>query len=394
MEKHACFSRNFRYAPILLGCRWQPAPLSGARVKRVLILTAGYGEGHNAAARALAGALTAAGADAEVRDLFIETYGRTQDTAQRLYIHCINRAPWLWRISYHALDRLPIMRLCIAPSLFVMRRRLAAVLAERTPDAVVSVYPAYGYLLDRLWPRGGAPFARHTLVTDSITVNSIWHRCFSDTWLVPNEDTAAVMRAAGVAAERIHATGFPVPPAFANRPARPVPGSGEPFRILLILGHGSRDATRLVKMIAAIGGVRLTVTTGRNAALEREIRAAARGAASGIEVHGWSGQMAALLMSHHIVIGKAGGAATQEALAACTPMIITKVVPGQEEGNAILIERHGCGAVARTPTAVIARLEPLRADSFALWHRWHEATTRLSRPAAASATAKFILDSR
>jgi processive 1,2-diacylglycerol beta-glucosyltransferase len=360
-------------------------------VKRVLILTAGYGEGHNAAARALSSALSAAGADAEVRDLFIETYGLTQETAQRLYIHCINRAPWLWRISYYALDWLPVMRFGIAPSLFVMRRHLASVLAARTPDSVVSVYPAYGYLLDRLWPRGGAPFTRHTLVTDSITVNSIWHRCTSDTWLVPNEDTAAVMRDAGLPPKKIHATGFPVRAAFAQPHQRSAPGNGEPFRVLLNLGHGSRDVVRLVKMIASIRGVRLTVTTGRQPALEREIRAATHDAAGEVEVHGWTDRMPQLLMSNHLVIGKAGGAATQEAIAARTPMIISKIVPGQEEGNATLIERHGCGIVSRSPATIVAQIEALLADSCALWHRWHDAVCRLSHPASARDTADFIL---
>src|SRR5688500_4071010 len=113
-------------------------------MKRILILTAGYGEGHNAAARALAEAGTAEGGEAVVRDLFLETYGRTQELAQRLYVECINRAPWLWSLCYKALDVLPIMRWGIEPSLYVMRPALSRVLQEVRPHAVVGVYPSYG----------------------------------------------------------------------------------------------------------------------------------------------------------------------------------------------------------------------------------------------------------
>ena len=60
------------------------------------------------------------------------------------------------------------------------------------------------------------PFAFHTVVTDSITINSIWHRCQSDTFLVPNDETAAVMIRAGVPKERVRVLGFPVPPRFAR----------------------------------------------------------------------------------------------------------------------------------------------------------------------------------
>src|SRR4051794_6293697 len=94
-------------------------------MKRILILTAGYGEGHNAAARALAAAVTEAGGEARVRDFFLESYGRTQELAQRIYVECINRAPRLWSMFYALMDRLPMMRFCIEPSLYVLRQRLA-----------------------------------------------------------------------------------------------------------------------------------------------------------------------------------------------------------------------------------------------------------------------------
>ncbi len=39
---------------------------------------------------------------------------------------------------------------------------------------------------------------RIVVVTDSITVNAIWYRCSADYFLVANEQTAQVMRTAGV----------------------------------------------------------------------------------------------------------------------------------------------------------------------------------------------------
>ena len=54
-------------------------------------------------------------------------------------------------------------------------------------------------------------------------------------------------------------------------------------------------------------------------------------------------------MTHHVVVSKAGGATTQEAVAARCPMIVNQVVPGQEEGNCELLLRHGAGALATTP---------------------------------------------
>lgn len=360
-------------------------------MKRVLILTAGYGEGHNAAARGLAAALTESGAVAEVRDLFMETYGRRQKLSQRLYLGCINRAAPLWAMIYRALDRTPLMRM-IMPTLGALRRKFASVLAETQPFAVVSVYPVYGWLLDRIFPDGKAPFAFHTIVTDSITVNSVWLRFRSDSWIVPNEATAAVVRADSVPAERVHALGFPVPMKFADsKTVRAPPGNGEPLRIFYMINHGHAVAVRLVRRLLGIPGIRLTVAYGKDESAGRRITAVAQAAGREIELHGWTPLVPELLMKNHILIGKAGGAATQEAIAAKTPMIITKAVPGQEEGNARLIVENGCGALCETEDAIAEAVALAAKDNAALWQRWHSAISRISKPDASRDIARFIL---
>ena len=359
-------------------------------MKRVLIFTAGYGEGHNAAARGLAAALTEAGAEAEVRDLFRETYGRRQKMAERLYIECINRAAPLWAAAYRLVDRTPLMR-WMMPAMGAVRRKLAEVLAERQPCAVASVYPAYGWLLDRICPGKNPPFVAHTIVTDSITVNSVWWRFRSDSWIVPNEATAAVMRGA-VPAERVHALGFPVQTRFADSTAvRTPPGNGEPLRIFYMVNHGYSVAARLVRRLLEIPGIALTVAYGKEKAVGRAIAEAAQSAGRKIELHGWTPLVPELLLRNHILIGKAGGAATQEAIAAKTPMIITKALPGQEEGNARLIVENGCGALCESDDAIVDAVANAAEDHAELWHRWHAAIVKLSKPDASREIARFIL---
>lgn len=362
-------------------------------MNRILILSAGYGEGHNTAAKALGVAFAENGDEAQVRDLFLEAYGPKQETSRNLYLRCIEHTPWLWALTYHALDRLPLMERVIAPMLRQMQEMLARFLEEWRPTAVVSVYPGYNYLLDRIFPQERPPFARHTLVTDSLTINSIWHKAASDTWLVPNEETADVLRRAGLPPKAIEVTGFPVPLIFADqRPDRLAPGRGEPLRVLYMINNNRRNAPAIVRGLLAFEDVQLTVTAGRDPRLAQEIQGIADELQRPIELHGWTNRIPELLMKNHVLIGKAGGAATQEALAACTPLLVTKIVPGQELGNAQLIQRHGCGAVATTPGAVLSKIEELLQDDCALWRQWHEAIQRISRPQAARDTARFILE--
>jgi processive 1,2-diacylglycerol beta-glucosyltransferase len=97
-------------------------------------------------------------------------------------------------------------------------------------------------------------------------------------------------------------------------------------------------------------------------------------------------------MSHHLLISKAGGATVQETIAAKTPMLITQVVPGQEEGNARLLLDHECGALAETAEAIVRRVKETLNNGTEIWHGWERNISRLSKPDAALVIARFILD--
>jgi processive 1,2-diacylglycerol beta-glucosyltransferase len=225
-------------------------------------------------------------------------------------------------------------------------------------------------------------------VTDSITINRIWYRCGSDRFFVANEATARVMHEAGVPKDKLSVLGFPVSPLFAHAHAvRADPGSGAP-RLLFMINAGKTQAPAIVaRLLALPRKIDLTVTVGRDEVLRRRIEAAA---SRPIEIHGWTDRMPELLMNHHLLIGKAGGAAVQEAIAARTPMLITSVVPGQEEGNAQLLTEHGCGAVCATPEKIAETVDALFCDEAKQWHAWERAIGALSRPGAALDIARAI----
>jgi processive 1,2-diacylglycerol beta-glucosyltransferase len=93
----------------------------------------------------------------------------------------------------------------------------------------------------------------------------------------------------------------------------------------------------------------------------------------------------------HLLISKAGGATVQEALAAKTPMIITQIVPGQEEGNARLLTDNQAGALATTPYEISVTARRAFANGAEEWLRWQRVAASLARPAAADETASFVL---
>ncbi|MBA3609047.1 MAG: hypothetical protein H0W43_11170, partial [Chthoniobacterales bacterium] len=125
--------------------------------KRILILSAGFGEGHNSAARGLRDGLAAVSGGAatvEVHDIFSETFGFANDWARHGYLALINRAPRAWGWLYQRMDGRDNYAAQLR-WLFLAKARLSQLLVRFQPTAVVSVYPAYSHLLGTILK--GAP---------------------------------------------------------------------------------------------------------------------------------------------------------------------------------------------------------------------------------------------
>jgi len=362
--------------------------------KRILILTAGFGEGHNSAARGIRDGLTAVSggrATVALHDIFAENYGWVNDWARHGYLTLINRAPNAWGRFYRWLDG----RQEFAPQigrLPMVKGRLSQLLVRVRPTVVVSVFPAYPYLLQTILGDAPATFRRVVCITDSITVNAIWFRCISDLFLVPNEQTAAVLAEAGLPNDKVRVTGFPVTPKFVELgEMRQQPAPGRERRILYMINAGGRAAPEIIRGLVRMPDVRLTVTVGRDERLRRTVEGVNAEAARKFEIVGWSDQLPRLMLESHLLISKAGGATVQETIAAKCPMVISQVVPGQEEGNARLIEETRSGALAIKAEGIIAAAEGAFADDARLWREWSENISRLSRPRASLEIAELLL---
>jgi processive 1,2-diacylglycerol beta-glucosyltransferase len=365
-------------------------------MKRILIFTAGFGEGHNTAARNIRDAVAHIALDetkVEVLDLFDTCYGKLNDWVRKAYITAINRTPRFWGKIYNVIDGTQFVESNMV-MLAKMKRAMTEVLAERAPDAVVSTYPIYNYIIDAIYADGKPrSFSQITVVTDSITVNSIWYRSASHYFLVANEDTAKVLRNADVPQEQIRNFGFPVTFRFAEMPDNRY-GNGHfgPRRILYLINSGKKEAPALVRRLCKRDDIQLTITVGRDRALRKEIESEIKTPAHPVEILGWSNRMPELLMSHHLVITKAGGATVQEAIAARTPVIISQVVPGQEEGNARLIVDNDCGCLAPHPEAILEALDSAFVQGEKRLKTWVANIGRLSKPDASLQIARFILE--
>jgi processive 1,2-diacylglycerol beta-glucosyltransferase len=355
---------------------------------RILIVTAAFGEGHNSAARNLALALDAAGATTRVCDPCMLGAPRITTWINRAYRHVTTHHPWIWEKIYRSTDRCDFSRQS-SPLLRMPERALAGLVEDFQPHAVVSTYPLYPYYMPRIAPE----MPVFTVVTDSIEINAAWLRAPSAAWLVTDPATRSGMVQAGLAAERIIDTGFPVHPVFAGLENLSADAPCEPFRVLYFptskLPLLRRHARALLDSSPALS---LTIVLGRNTRLlfplAREIKQSYPGR---VRLIGWTRKVPQLLASHHLVVGKAGGATVHEAIAARCPMLIHHLVPGQEEGNLRLLETIGGGSLADHPARLSETVSSLLTDHARGWRAMKHALAAHNRHSGALTAADFIL---
>lgn len=365
-------------------------------MRRFLILTASFGEGHNTAARSIHEALLELGkgtVQSEICDPYQQTNPRLNRGLQNFYSVAINRMPRVWAGIFGILGIPGILEASL-PLLATLREALRRRFQEYRPDCIVSTYPVYSFLIRQI--RRESPFLKLplvTVITDSASINTAWFRCPSDAFVVCDEWTAETLRKAGVEEQRIHILGFPVHPRFSSLRLRSPEDCSPPYQVLYLPSTRRSLTIQVVSQLLQNPQVELIVVTGRNVQLYEALARAGFDHTPHVRLIGWTDQMPELLASSHVFCGKPGGAIVQEAIAAQTPFLITHVVPGQEEGNAELLLRIGAGRILEGGAKQLPQaIEETFADGARQWRQWKENLRAVSRPDAARRIAQFLFD--
>lgn len=364
-------------------------------MKRFSILTASFGEGHNTAARNIRDALLVEGGPetvVEICDLYQRTNPRLNRGMQIGYSVAINRFPKIWAGIFGVLGMRGVLETML-PTLAALREAMRSHFREFRPDAIVSTYPVYSFLVRQIKQQSpflDAPLV--TVITDSTRINSAWYRCPSDAVVVSDHLTESALLADGMDPSRLHVLGFPVSPRFADLTPLADDATTPPFRILYMPSTRRRHTIECLSQILQIPEVEITVSTGKNTELHQALIKAGFGHSPHVRLQAWTDKMPEMLAASHIFCGKAGGAIVQEAIAARTPFIVSHVVPGQEEGNIELIEKLDIGCQAtESPSALAAAVRHALANHAEQWKHWKAHLRGVSHPFASRDIARFLL---
>jgi len=113
--------------------------------------------------------------------------------------------------------------------------------------------------------------------------------------------------------------------------------------------------------------------------------------AAKVQLLGWTSEMPSILARNHFVVGKAGGALTQETIASRTPFLVTQVVPGQEEGNFSLLKEIGVARLTPDGQSAVQAIQEVLADHGKGWKEWKAKLAAASKPDASLRLADLCL---
>lgn len=339
------------------------------------MLTVGYGEGHNAAARALAQSAVARGWLARIVDPCAESSPRIFKLTQKFYQLCVKRAPWLWGITYAQTENADWSTKANAPILRRVTTYIQHLLEEYNPDIVLCVYPLFGYMLDVLKHRGICNVPYGIVVTDALEISRPWMLTKADVTYLPDEySLALVQERYALSDSKLSCLGFPVRREFDGKESISVPPTSRSCHIT----YGAYAPTRrciddVLAIKELIPGATITVIAGSRFRKLCFLRS------RGVEVIEKSNDMASLLQSSHLYIGKAGAATVFEAYALNLPVIINYSLPGQEQGNRALLELDSAGCSVSSTGELIHVLSSLLDDDARLWRSMKSAMAEAHR---------------
>ena len=345
--------------------------------KKVLIMSASTGGGHNRAARAIKEELEQKTIDGfNIQCEIVDSLKLVNNTMDKIISRGYEKTAIYTPKAYGSVYRFSETSL-VSKNEFkgnlltsLMAKKFKKLLNDSKPDLIIGTHPFPMIALSTLKKHsdGGSDHGLHlgdhhdtidvppmiSVLTD-YTTHSTWIQNEIDYYIVGHEYVKELLAYEGVDTEKIKPFGIPVEKSFlSNREKEEVLNelglSSDKLTVLLMggsFGAGNIKET-LEELLDIDRDFQILVITGRNESLKEKLekKLATHNHNKNICVLGYTNKMNDILASIDVLITKPGGLTTTEALLKDVPMIVPYYIPGQEEENLDFLSN--CGAALRT----------------------------------------------
>ena len=346
-------------------------------IKKVLIMSASTGGGHNRAARAIKEELESRTIDnMSIECEIVDSLKLVNNTMDKVISRGYEKSALYTPKAYGSVYRFSETTIASKnefktnPLTSLMARKFKHLLNESTPDLIIGTHPFPMIALSTLKKNNNIhslsrseSFYKSTKVdippmisvlTD-YTTHSTWIQNEIDYYIVGHEYVKELLVYEGVDSEKVKAFGIPVEKSFLSHRDRETVLTElglSPEKLTVLLMGGSFGAGNIKEtledLIAIDRDFQILVITGRNEHLKDKLSKMLDSTIhnKNICLLGYTNKMNDILASIDVLISKPGGLTTTEALLNDVPMIVPYFIPGQEEENLDFLTN--CCAALRT----------------------------------------------
>ena len=346
-------------------------------IKKVLIMSASTGGGHNRAARAIKEELESRTIDnMSIECEIVDSLKLVNNTMDKVISRGYEKSALYTPKAYGSVYRFSETTIASKnefktnPLTSLMARKFKHLLNESTPDLIIGTHPFPMIALSTLKKNNNIhslsrseSFYKSTKVdippmisvlTD-YTTHSTWIQNEIDYYIVGHEYVKELLVYEGVDSEKVKAFGIPVEKSFLSHRDRETVLTElglSPEKLTVLLMGGSFGAGNIKEtledLIAIDRDFQILVITVRNEHLKDKLSKMLDSTIhnKNICLLGYTNKMNDILASIDVLISKPGGLTTTEALLNDVPMIVPYFIPGQEEENLDFLTN--CGAALRT----------------------------------------------
>lgn len=314
---------------------------------KVLVLSTNTGGGHNAAGNATIEALEELGIRAEMVDSLGIASKWGSKTVSGVYTSVAKHAPKLLGAGFGVAGKMSGKRMRSASYALnlINVHRLEEYIFEKAPDAIVTTHVFCAQALTHLIKHGKVAALTFGIITD-YNVSLYWEETRLDAYILPHPDLMAPYIAKGLDPTRLYPYGIPVTPKIAD--GRDIAAAKrkyglDPARTHVIVAGGSMGAGKLPATVRELDetlpdNVIISAVCGSNKAAQEELAAMRN---PRVNAMGYVSPLNDFLSSADLVISKAGGLTSTEALAQRIPFIALHCLPPLETSNAKFFEARG-----------------------------------------------------
>lgn len=304
-------------------------------MKKILILTASTGAGHNQVAQTLEDELTARGHEVKRVDFIREQSKILEMVVEDGYDVLANKFPETYGRLYNISNREWIHGRFAKVVVAAEYRRAKQLVLNYQPDLIIGTHTFAVSVFNRLKVKGHykGPFV--SVVTD-FEAHYAYVSKEVDLYITGSEFTNESLTDKGIDPLRIQNLGIPVHPKFYS-PVHLQKDDSAPFTVLLMGGSMGLEPMKkaFVNLLSLDRDIKLYVVCGKNETLKTELESIAGSADTRLDISiiGYSDKIHELMDLSDVIITKPGGLTVSESLVKKLPMIVPYFIPGQEAEN-------------------------------------------------------------